>query len=198
VSDPRDDLDDEGDAPQPWWRQRKIIAVGIGIIALVAFIMTRGPQQKTPDQGLHQAGIGQVVAYKAEAAPAPPPPAPKPPSFGPPRTNNPPSQQEATWPAMVTYAVPPRDKPTTEKPKDDPQTTVAFKTSTIPGLKSGPALDLTYVLLPGLIFCELDVAIDSSIPGPLQCHLPGPVYSQTGILLMEAGTHIYGNYQSME
>ena len=192
-----DDRDYEGDAPQPWWRQRRILLIGFGIVALVAFIMTRGPQKKAPDQGLHQADIGQVVAYKAEAAPAAPPAPKAPTSFGAPPEPKP-QPQAVTWPAMVTYAVPKREKPDVTKPKDDPQTAVNFKTSTIPGIKSGPALDLTYVLLPGLIFCELDVAIQSDIPGPLQCHLPGPVYSQTGTLLMEAGTHIYGNYQSME
>jgi type IV secretion system protein VirB10 len=98
---------------------------------------------------------------------------------------------------MMTFAVAPPTQTAASHVTDDPETRFEFKTAALPGLAAGPAMDLTYVLLPGLIFCELDVAIDSTVAGPLQCHLPGPVYSQTGTLLMAAGTHVWGRYQSM-
>jgi type IV secretion system protein VirB10 len=80
----------------------------------------------------------------------------------------------------------------------DPQTKLAFAASTIPGSKASPAYDETYMLDPGLLSCVLDVAIDSSLPGPLLCHLPGPVYSSKGVLLMPAGTQIMGQYRTMQ
>jgi type IV secretion system protein VirB10 len=51
--------------------------------------------------------------------------------------------------------------------------------------------------MPGLLPCVLDTAIESDLPGPLLCHLPGPVYSPKGVLLMEAGTQVIGRYESM-
>ena len=38
----------------------------------------------------------------------------------------------------------------------------------------------------------------ADLPGPLMCHLPGPVYSSKGVLLMEAGTQVIGQYQSLK
>jgi type IV secretion system protein VirB10 len=48
-----------------------------------------------------------------------------------------------------------------------------------------------------LLPCVLDTAIESDLPGQLLCHLPGPVYSPKGLLLMEAGTQIVGRYERM-
>ena len=80
---------------------------------------------------------------------------------------------------------------------DPPQTGLAFQASSLPGVKASPAIDDTYQLMPGLLPCVLDTAIQSDLPGPLLCHLPGPVYSPKGVLLMEAGTQVIGRYQSM-
>ena len=80
---------------------------------------------------------------------------------------------------------------------DPPQTGLAFQASSLPGIKASPAIDDTYQLMPGLLPCVLDTAIESDLPGPLLCHLPGPVYSPKGVLLMEAGTQVIGRYQSM-
>ena len=104
---------------------------------------------------------------------------------------------------MLSYAVPHSDGP---KPAaapgpreggDPPQTGLAFQASSLPGVKASPAIDDTYQLMPGLLPCVLDTAIQSDLPGPLLCHLPGPVYSPKGVLLMEAGTQVIGRYQSM-
>ena len=78
-------------------------------------------------------------------------------------------------------------------PADPPQTGLAFQASSLPGVKASPAIDDTYQLMP----CVLDTAIESDLPGPLLCHLPGPVYSPKGVLLMEAGTQVIGRYESM-
>ena len=54
------------------------------------------------------------------------------------------------------------------------------------------------MLMPGLLPCVLDTAIQSDLPGPLLCHLPGPVYSPKGVLLMEAETQVIGRYELMK
>lgn len=97
---------------------------------------------------------------------------------------------------MLVYAVPPI-APTPAAPPDAPETGLDFKTSAIPGLKASAAIDDTYQLMPGLLPMVLDTAINSDVPGPLLAHLPGPVYSPKGVLLMEAGTQVIGKYQSM-
>lgn len=214
MSDNReiDDLEERDDAPPPRWRQPRVLLTIAGIVIVVVFIFMHGGTKKDDTAQLQQKDIEDAVPYRpvvqvAAATPAPPkleaPPAaaPLPPNLNLGLGNamaSAPKEVAPSTPPMITFPVPQRDPPKASGAKDDPETKVAFKPSTIPGLKSGPAMDLTYVLLPGLIFCVLDDAIDSSIPGPLQCHLPGPVYSQTGVLLMEADTHIYGNYELMK
>ena len=66
------------------------------------------------------------------------------------------------------------------------------------GSKASPAIDETYMLLPGPLPLALDTAIQSDLPGPPLAHLPGPAYSTKGVLLMEAGTQIIGRYESMK
>jgi type IV secretion system protein VirB10 len=100
---------------------------------------------------------------------------------------------------MLSYVVPHSDgpKPAATMPADPPQTGLAFQASSLPGVKASPAIDDTYQLMPGLLPCVLDTAIESDLPGPLLCHLPGPVYSPKGALLMEAETQVIGRYESM-
>ena len=91
---------------------------------------------------------------------------------------------------MLSYVVPHSDGPkpaAAPGPRDPPQTGLAFQASSLPGVEASPAIDDTYQLMPGLLPCVLDTAIESDLPGPLLCHLPGPVYSPKGVLLMEAG-----------
>ena len=100
---------------------------------------------------------------------------------------------------MLSYAAPHSadPKPAAAPPADPPQTGLKFAASSLPGLKASPAIDDTFELMPGLLPCVLDTAIASDLPGPLLCHLPGPVYSPKGVLLMEAGTQIVGRYETM-
>ena len=105
---------------------------------------------------------------------------------------------------MLSYAVPHTDPPTPamgapgpREGGDPPQTGLAFKAASLPGVKASPAIDDTYQLMPGLLPCVLDTAIQSDLPGPLLCQLPGPVYSPKGVLLMEAGMQVIGHCESL-
>ena len=202
--------EDEEPEPLPVWRRRKCLLVGLGIVVLLAFLFTRGKTQHAQQaQKGEEPFIGVVVPYQppkpapapapikaAEAAPeAPSAPPPMPPFRGQlPTANAPPVR-----PAMLSYVVPHKDdpKPEAATPADPPQTGLAFKAASLPGTKASPAIDDTYQLMPGLLPCVLDTAIQSDLPGPLLCHLPGPVYSPKAVQLMEAGTQVVGRYQSM-
>ena len=212
---PRDSDDDERDdevEPRPFWRRRNVQLIGLTAVLVLAFLFTRGPAPQKPpaDKGADQF-IGVVVPYQpARAEPAPPSPPAKqaeasPPSPTPPATPTsvalplPPGvQARPVRPAMLSYVVPhtegPRPAPA---PAEPARTGLEFKTSTLPGVKASPAIDDTYQLMPGLLPCVLDTAIESDLPGPLLCHLPGPVYSPKGVLLMEAATQVIGKYQTM-
>ena len=203
--------EDEEPASLPIWRRRKWLLIGLGVVVLLAFVFTRGKPQHAPDAAKGEAPyIGVVVPYQAAKAEAPaispstataaptPVPAQPPivPSFrvSPTLANAPPVR-----PAMLSYAVPHSDgsKQTAAPVADPPQTGLAFTASSLPGIKASPAIDDTYQLMPGLLPCVLATAIESDLPGPLLCHLPGPVYSPKGVLLMEAGTQIVGRYERM-
>jgi type IV secretion system protein VirB10 len=207
--------EDEEPEPLPIWRRRKWLLIGLGVLVLLAFVFTRGKPQHAPEtQKGDEPFIGVVVPYqaaKAEAPAASPPtatPAPTPVSAPPTmpafRAQAPMgAMPKPVRPAMLSYVVPHSDGP---KPAaapgpreggDPPQTGLAFQASSLPGLKASPAIDDTYQLMPGLLPCVLDTAIQSDLPGPLLCHLPGPVYSPKGVLLMEAETQIIGRYESM-
>ena len=199
--------EDEDPEPLPVWRQRKWLLIGLGAVVLLAFLFTRGkPQHAQEVQKGEEPFIGVVVPYQppkpasaptpvkaADPAPAAAPAPPMMPAFPTGVASKP------VRPAMLSYAVPHRDGPQSpiKAPADPPQTHLAFQASSLPGVKASPAIDDTYQLMPGLLPCVLDTAIESDLPGPLLCHLPGPVYSPKGVLLMEAGTQVIGRYESM-
>jgi type IV secretion system protein VirB10 len=139
------------------------------------------------------------AAWTPALTPPPPPPPPPPPAPAlramlPPMPNAPPVR-----PASLSYGTPHIDPPKPEPAAAPPpeRTALAFKAAALPGVKASPAIDETLMLAPGLLPCVLDTAIKSDLPGPLLCHLPGPVYSPKGVLLMEAGTQVIGKYESM-
>lgn len=141
----------------------------------------------------------------AMVAQAPPPAAPAPPAMAPPaapsfRDMLPPRGGNQTAaplrPRMLVYALPALEKPA-PPPPDPAETSLGFKTSTLPGLKASPAIDDTFQLMPGLLPMILDTAIQSDLPGPILAHLPGPVYSPKGVLLMPAGTQVIGKYNAI-
>jgi type IV secretion system protein VirB10 len=213
-----EELEDEVE-PVPFWRRRKVQFTGLAVVLLLAFVFTRGkPLHKQDPQKTAEQYIGVVVPYQpakvgepappgpvkvADVAPTPPPPAPasQPPAAPDFRIPTPPGVAAKTIrPAMLSYVVhtdPPKSL-ATSVPAEPPQTGLTFKASDLAGLKASPAIDDTYQLMPGLLPCVLDTAIQSDLPGPLLCHLPGPVYSQKGVLLMEAETQVIGRYESMK
>ena len=203
--------DDEEPAPLPIWKQRKWQIGAVGAVVVLAFIFTRGKSQNAQDAPkAPESYIGVVVPYqpaKADTSPATPAEAPAPAPTAAPSQIMPGLRAQlptAARPVMLSYVVPHSDgpKPAMAAPGpreggDPPQTGLAFQASNLPGIKASPAIDDTYQLMPGLLPCVLDTAIESDLPGPLLCHLPGPVYSPKGVLLMEAGTQVIGRYESM-
>lgn len=210
--------DEDEVAEVPVWRQPKVLLIG-GLFALaVLFILTRGkPEPKEDDtKSSPQAFIGDVVPYQPTKPDPPPPPvqiaqAPPPPAAPtlpvlPPapqlRLTPGPTAPKVQRPAMLSYAAPPPPPATggaAGAKAEPPATSVIFKGGDIPGGKASSAIDTTYVLMPGLLPCVLDTAISSEVPsGSLMCHLPGPVYSQKGVVLLEAGTQIIGKYEGLK
>ena len=207
-----EDLEDEVE-PVPFWRRRKVQFTGLAVVVLLAFVFTRGkPQHQQDAEKTAEQFIGVVVPYQpakadapvklADAAPTPPtPPAPEAQPPAAPAFRIPTSgvATKPIRPVMLSYVVhtePPQ--PAAAPPAEPARTGLAFKASDLPGVKASPAIDDTYQLMPGLLPCVLDTAIQSDLPGPLLCHLPGPVYSPKGVLLMEAETQVIGRYESMK
>jgi type IV secretion system protein VirB10 len=208
-------LEDEDDEPQlrPWWKNRRIWWLAIVVIALLIFIFSQGHAPSTPEATKNPQPIAVVqpyvpVAAPAKAAPEPPPspptaaPAPSPPPINliPPKPTNLAGAPSGT-PGMLSYAVAPPPPAPSQKPADTGEPThtgIKFAAATLPGAKASPAIDDTYVLYPGLLPIVLDTAIDSNLPGPILGHLPGPIYSRKGVLLLEAETQIIGKYESMK
>lgn len=108
-------------------------------------------------------------------------------------------------PRSMTFKMPPPRQKTSEAAIDPTtnQTKVVYKGVEFPGQKASPAMDETCVLQPGILFVELDSAIDSTYPGPIFGHLPSNVYSAVRapngdpVVLMEKGTTISGQYNSL-
>lgn len=57
-------------------------------------------------------------------------------------------------------------------------------------------MDQTYLLMPGIYQCVLETAVSSEHSGPFLCHTSADIYSPSGVLLMERGTRIVGQYQA--
>ena len=200
VSGPRDFEDDELEpAKPPWWRQRRALTLG-GASLIVIALFAVSQTQRAPAPPAAKSGpdfIGVVVPYTpAKAAPVPPPALSRPLPQVMPAMATP--AAPVTRPAMLSYKVDIKDPPAAKAADPPDQTGLQIGTAKIPGVKASPAIDETYLLMPGLLPCVLDTAILSDLPGPLMCHLPGPVYSSKGVLLMEAGTQVIGQYQSLK
>jgi type IV secretion system protein VirB10 len=55
---------------------------------------------------------------------------------------------------------------------------------------------LTYLMMPQMIPCALDTAMDSTIAGAIMCHTTQDVLSPDHVLLMPAGTQVVGTYKN--
>jgi type IV secretion system protein VirB10 len=205
--------EEEEPLPPPWYRHRRLIFLALGLAALLVFVFTRGANQAP--QETTQAGAIGVSAPYTPVTPDPKPPVDTPPAppitFPPnPMQQRPPGTQgaptppgtpgtPARTPGLVSYKVEPSSPPKNPtEPAEPAHTGIKFAATTLPGAKASPQIDDTYVLYPGLLLCVLDTAIDSNLPGPLMCHLPGTAYSRKGVPLMEAGTQVMGKYESLK
>lgn len=98
---------------------------------------------------------------------------------------------------LYVYAAPADAKPAAATVPAEPSGThVAFKSADLPGARAGKALDQTYMLMPGIHHCVLETAVQSDLPGPIQCHLRDDALSPTGVVLMEKGTIVTGEYKN--
>lgn len=191
------------------WLWKYGFRVGVGailIFVLVMAIYTPAPKQGSkepakPPEMIAQKAVFPVGAIQREIAPV----VPEPPADW--------RQQAAVigknaaesvglgTPArrMLTYSKPPRTEHSAgpgeaAASKVPEHTGVAFKATTLPGVKAGAAMDETFIMRPGIIRCTLTVAIDSTQPGPFFCTTPEAVKSRKNVILMEANTQITGTY----
>jgi type IV secretion system protein VirB10 len=75
-------------------------------------------------------------------------------------------------------------------------TTIAFAGGAMPGLRAGPAIDLTFVMQPGLYRLVLAAPINSERGGTFFGILPEAIRSPAGVVLMERGSRLWGAYKS--
>jgi type IV secretion system protein VirB10 len=72
---------------------------------------------------------------------------------------------------------------------------VVYADTKLKGQRAGLIGDQTLLLPPGLLPCILDNSIDSTFPGPIQCHIPMDIKPH-GVVLLDRGTIIHAMYQS--
>lgn len=101
-------------------------------------------------------------------------------------------------PPQVQPAKAPENNPAESQRLAAATTQVAFKPTIIPGGKAGAAMDLKYVMLPQIIPCALDSAMDSTIAGAIMLHTTADVLSPApyNIPLMWNGTRVVGTYRN--
>lgn len=72
---------------------------------------------------------------------------------------------------------------------------ISYAMSKVSGIKAGLTGDQTLLLMPGVMPCVLDTAINSDLPGPVQCHLAQDIRPH-GVTLLDRGSTIYGFYKA--
>lgn len=188
------------------------VAIGVaatGVVLGFVFWMNPGHHEE-PAPKSTQARIAQTVSYPPpvrEAAltaglPAPSIerlPAPNPPSIANTLGVTAATGEKPQGSRMYSYAAAaaPAAAPAGQQSEAGPvRTTVAFKGADLPGVRAGRALNQTYTLMPGVHHCVLDSAVQSDLPGPIMCHLRDDALSPTGVVLMERGTRVIGEYKN--
>jgi type IV secretion system protein VirB10 len=207
-------------------RKAGAIAIGATVVVGFILWKDPGRKKEDPEPPPPTTGISQTVvydppkpqpmpaAYQPVMVPTPASPPPQPPQAEPPRsaltmpvTPPLPALPQPRRPRMLSYAT--EAAPGTERQANngsgagggvaDPAqggTHVTYKAAEIVGGKAGAAMDRDLLLMPGIIQCVLDTGINSTLPGPLLCHLDQPVISPGNVVLMEKGTQIIGSYSS--
>lgn len=196
---------------------RKAGAIAIGAAVVVAFIFWEDPGRKKedPEPPPPASGIGQTVRYDPPNPQPPPAPTQEPLLKAQPiqprelQTELPaakpassvlPDAPKPRPPRMLSYATtePGQERPAAGggQPEHPQGTQVVYKGAEIVGAKAGAALDRDLLLMPGIVRCILDTGLNSTLPGPLMCHLDAPVISAGNVVLMEKGTQIIGSYSA--
>jgi type IV secretory pathway VirB10-like protein len=107
----------------------------------------------------------------------------------------------APKPYMLTFADTPRT-PSGDPPNGaaanaqgggEKGSDIVYAKSSLDGIKAGLMDDQTLLLMPGLIQCYLDTAVNSTFPGPIQCHITADIRPH-GVTLLDRGSIIHGNY----
>lgn len=204
---------------------RKAALIGVGTAMVIGFVYWKNPGAKKDDEAAPPppAGMGQSVPYdppKPQPMPAafapPRPPAPVPVAPTPQAAVAPPlpaPQPITALPGKAAGEAPRHVRmlsystdvagdhgavgaPGKAGVAGNDGTRVTYKGSEIVGAKAGAAVDMDLLLMPGVMMCVLDVAVDSTLPGPIMCHLQQPVLSPSGVTLMARGTQVIGSYTS--
>lgn len=186
-----------------------IIAVGLMGFGIYSAMHDDGPPTKPVDTGSNT--ISQTVSNPPAPIETKPQPAPQ-------------TIQVDPMPSAVPFRAPPPqyvilptssggsfDVPAVTKPDrdaekaaaasqasahDDATTHVAFAPTVMTGGKAGPAMHLTYVMMPQTIPCALDTAMDSTLAGPIMCHTTQDILSPAHVLLLPSGTTVVGSYKN--
>ena len=186
------------------------VGIGVGATAVVlSFIWWCNPgKHDEPEKQTLAARIGQAVTYTpppvekaalSSPAPALAPRQPLAQPYGPSMASIGLGKEEKPKGSLLyVYSAPADAKPAGTAPKETVagETRVAFKGADLPGARAGKALDQTYMLMPGIHHCVLETAVQSDLPGPIQCHLRDDALSPTGVVLMEKGTIVTGEYKN--
>lgn len=204
---------------QHWYsgriRQAGLGAAGLGAIGMMVMsgyvtMHDPGPPTKPVDTG--STTIGQTVA-------SPPEPVAKPEPKADPKPDPKPKPDPEPGPAAVAphYVILPASSggsfevPAVAKPdrgagqaasaaataaREADTTHIAFASTTMAGGKAGPAMRLTYVMMPQTIPCSLDTALDSTLAGPILCHTTQDILSPSHIVLLPTGTVVVGTYKN--
>lgn len=188
-------------------RQVALGAVGLGAVGLMVMgvhsgMHDDGPPTKPVDTG--SSTIGQTVADPPDPVVAKPEPKPEPKPKPDPEPGAAPVQKFVVLPASSggSFEVPAVAKPErapgvdASVARDATTTHVAFAPTTMAGGKAGPAMRLTYVMMPQTIPCALDTAMDSTLAGPILCHTTQDVLSPAHITLLPVGTIVVGSYKN--
>lgn len=186
---------------------QKVAIFGLGTAAIISAVFWRDSTHRSAETHEAPAQMGQIAPFERFVPPPATPAAmvtPLPPStlsqvIHEAAQQPSPLAKEPPRKRLLSYAnaAPAHSEPPAPQPAATPeQTGIAFKAGRIPGVKAGPAVDLTYMLMPGVVKCVLSNAIDTTQPGPIFCHTSEDVYSPQHIKLMEKGTQIVGSYTS--
>jgi type IV secretion system protein VirB10 len=103
-------------------------------------------------------------------------------------------------PHMLSYAVPEPRRPAgvpgsgpggTDDPGKPP---VTYASTSVPGIQAGLLGDQTFLLMPQLLPCTMDWAVNSTFEGPIECHIDRDIKPR-GITLINRNAVVHGYYK---